>query len=61
VIPYDNDYPLIKCNINDKTGDQIYHLPNVGMYDRIKIELKKGELYVHEIEDAEALGFRAVK
>lgn len=59
IVPYDNNYPLIKCNIG-KEGSKIYHLPAIGMYDRIKIEINKGECYVNSVEEAEALGFRAV-
>lgn len=60
--PLNEDYPLIKCNITDKkSGKQkIYHLPGVGMYDRIKIEYKKGESYVFTEEEAERRGFRSI-
>nr|DAR97758.1 MAG TPA: Restriction endonuclease [Caudoviricetes sp.] len=61
VLPYDNEYPKIKCNINDDNGEKIYHLPGVGMYDYIKINVNRGEFYVKTIEEAEKLGFRDVK
>lgn len=61
VLPYDNEYPKIKCNINDDNGEKIYHLPSVGMYDYIKINVNRGEFYVKTIEEAENLGFRGVK
>ena len=61
VLPYDNEYPKIKCNINDDNGEKIYHLPGVGMYDYIKINVDRGEFYVKTIEEAEKLGFRGVK
>lgn len=55
--PYDDEYPLIKCNIG-KDGEKIYHLPGIGMYDRIKIEYSKNECYVQTEEEAKNLGFR---
>ena len=61
VLPYDNEYPKIKCNINDDNGEKIYHLPGVGMYDYIKINVNRGEFYVKTIEEAENLGFRGIK
>lgn len=61
VLPYDNEYPKIKCNINDDNGEKIYHLPSVGMYDYIKINVNRGEFYVKTIEEAENLGFRGIK
>ncbi|WP_314988935.1 restriction endonuclease [uncultured Campylobacter sp.] len=61
VLPYDNEYSKIKCNINDDNGEKIYHLPGVGMYDYIKINVNRGEFYVKTIEEAEKLGFRGVK
>lgn len=57
IIPFDNHYPRIKCNINRKTGDKIYHLPFDQQYDKIKI-IDKGEFYAYTIEEAERLGFR---
>ena len=61
VLSYDNEYPKIKCNINDDNGEKIYHLPGVGMYDYIKINVNRGEFYVKTIDEAENLGFRGVK
>lgn len=60
--PFDEgkEYPLIKCNIG-KDNERIYHLPTDAMYDRIKIEIKKGESYVYTELEAEALGFRRTK
>lgn len=52
-----NDYPCIKCNIS-KNGEKIYHLPFDQQYDRISIEIKKGECYVATVEEAENKGFR---
>lgn len=54
----DKDYPCIKCNISDLTGEKIYHLPFDQQYDRVKIEPKKGEFYCQNIKEAEDKGFR---
>jgi len=58
--PPNENYPLVKCNISDKKNSKeyIYHLPSKGMYDRIKIEPKKGECYVYTEAEAQELGFR---
>ena len=60
--PFDDgrEYPLIKCNIG-KDNEKIYHLPTDAMYDRIKIEIKKNELYVYTEDEAKHLGFRRTK
>ncbi|MCC7006379.1 MAG: hypothetical protein IT497_07025 [Ottowia sp.] len=55
-INMDRNYPCIKCNINGK--DKIYHFPFDQQYDRIRIELQKGEHYAHTVAEAERLGFR---
>lgn len=58
-INMDQDYPVIKCNIN---GDhRIYHLPFDQQYDRVRIIPAKGELYVKLTAEAEAKGFRRAK
>ncbi len=51
-------YPCIKCNISRRDGTKIYHLPFDQQYDRVSIEIKKGEFYVESIKEAEELGFR---
>ena len=59
-IPFDKNYPKIKCNIGkDEFGfeTKIYHLPFDQMYDRVN-NLSNGGLYVDTIEEAENLGFR---
>ena len=58
VYPFDigETYPLIKCNIG-QNNEKIYHLPIDAMYDRIKIEIKKNELYVYTEQEAKKLGF----
>tara|TARA_Y100000780_G_scaffold231096_1_gene255046 strand:+ start:22474 stop:23292 length:819 start_codon:yes stop_codon:yes gene_type:complete len=53
----DKNYPLIKCNINQK-GDRIYHLPFDPYYDKIMIDLSVGKCYVHTVEEAISKGFR---
>lgn len=55
----DDGYPMIKCNING--NERIYHLPFDQQYDRIKIDMSAGELYVHTANEAEHLGFRRAK
>jgi hypothetical protein len=53
-----SDYPLIKCNISMRDGQQIYHLPFDQQYDRTKIIPAKGEMYVYTVAEAEKAGFR---
>lgn len=57
-IAFEKDYPCIKCNINESTGQRIYHLPFDQQYDRVRINPAIGELYVHTVAQAEAYGFR---
>lgn len=54
----DKNYPCIKCNINQQTGEKIYHLPFDQQYDRVVIESSLGEFYAHTVEQAEEHGFR---
>lgn len=49
------DFPRIKCNINN--GNKIYHLPFDQMYDRTEIK-NEGELYAYTVKEAESKGFR---
>ena len=56
--PYDDHYPLIKCNISRSTGEKIYHLPFDQQYDRTVIEPRRGECYVATVAEAEERGFR---
>lgn len=51
-------YPMIKCNISNKTGEKIYHLPFDQQYDSIIIEKEKGECYVFTVKEAVNKGFR---
>lgn len=54
VLPYE-DFPMIKCNINN--GEKIYHLPFDQQYWRTDIN-KPGEFYAMTVAEAEAAGFR---
>lgn len=53
-----SDYPLIKCNISTRDGENIYHLPFDQQYDRTKIIPANGEKYVYTVVEAERAGFR---
>ena len=55
-----SEYPMIKCNINRRTGDKIYHLPFDQQYDKVKID-GEGECYVMTVKEAEDKGFRRAK
>ena len=57
-IPFDKNYPCIKCNINRTTGEKIYHLPFDQQYNTVHIEPHKGECYVKTTKEAEERGFR---
>ena len=48
----------IKGNINAK-GERIYHAPGGQLYDRVKVDLKKGERWFCSEADAQAAGWRA--
>lgn len=50
-------FPMIKCNIGSN-GEKIFHLPFDQQYDKIKIELNKGEFYANTVEEAVERGFR---
>jgi len=51
---YSVEYPLIKC----KKESMIYHLPCNANYDRIKINIKKGDRYLESEQEAVDDGFR---
>lgn len=55
IVDSNNDFPLIKCNINN--GNKIYHLPFDQQYWSTKID-RCGECYVSDIKTAVAKGFR---
>lgn len=50
-----NQFPRIKCNIND--NNKIYHLPFDQKYDMTQIQ-NKGEFYAFTVEEAVRNGFR---
>lgn len=52
------DYPMIKCNINN--GNKIYHLPFDQQYWNTKIE-QSGECYAWTVQEAEEKGFRRAR
>jgi hypothetical protein len=56
--PYTEDYPMIKCNINQATKEKIYHLPFDQQYDRVVIKSELGEFYAKTAQEAEGRGFR---
>lgn len=58
VIPFDPRYPCIKCNVSQKSGERIYHLPMDQQYDSVVIEPERGECYVATVEEAESKRFR---
>jgi hypothetical protein len=51
-------YPCIKCNISQKDGTKIYHLPFDQQYDRTTINKLSGEFYAATVQEAETAGFR---
>ena len=50
-------YPMIKCNINRRTQEKIYHLPFDQQYDNIVIDPPE-EFIALTVEEAEQAGFR---
>lgn len=52
------EYPIIKCNVAQHTGEKIYHLPLDQQYDKVKIIEANGDRYVSTVKEAEELGFR---
>ena len=52
------EYPIIKCNVAQQTGEKIYHLPLDQQYDNVKIIEANGDRYVSTVKEAEELGFR---
>lgn len=51
-------YPMIKCNINPRTEERIFHLPFDQQYDNVVIENQSGEFYAGTVSQAEEAGFR---
>lgn len=56
-LKYPIEYPTIKCNINNNDKRKIYHLPTDPNYDRIKIDINKGNFYCFTPSEAELRGF----
>ena len=52
------EYPRIKCNINN--GEKIYHLPFDQQYDRTQIK-NNGEFYAFTVKEAILKGFKRAK
>ncbi len=52
------DFPRIKCNINN--GEKIYHLPFDQQYDRTLIK-NDGEFYAYTVHEAVKKGFKRAK
>lgn len=55
------EYPMIKCNINRRTGEKIYHLPFDQQYDNCVIDRGGKEFYAYTVKEAEEAGFRRAK
>lgn len=51
------EYPMIKCNLNSQTGENIYHLPIDQQYDRVLMQNEK-RVYVKTVKEAMELGCR---
>ncbi len=52
-----NLYPMVKCKFSEK-GEKVYHLPVDPLYDKITINLNKGECFVQSVKEAVDMGFR---
>lgn len=55
--PFNQNYPMIKCNLNTQTGQNIYHLPIDQQYDRMLMQGEKRK-YVKTVKEAVKLGCR---
>lgn len=55
--PFDQSYPMIKCNLNSQTGDKIYHLPFDQQYDNVLMQNEE-RTYVKTTKEAKELGCR---
>ena len=53
-----SEYPVIKCNIAQRDGAKIYHMPFDQQYDRTKINADRGECFAYTVMQAERMGFR---
>lgn len=57
VKPFDKIYPAIKFH-KSRTGEPLYHLPYDQQYDRIKMNISKGDKFLTSVEHAKKLGAR---
>lgn len=55
--PFDQNYPMIKCNLNSQTNEKIYHLPIDQQYDNVLMQNEE-RTYVRTIKEAMELGCR---
>jgi hypothetical protein len=55
--PFDQNYPMIKCNLNSQTGEKIYHLPIDQQYDNVLMQNVE-RTYVKTVKEAMDLGCR---
>lgn len=55
----DNNYPCIKCTIDEISGQKIYFLPNDNNYDNCKMT-DPNACYAYTIKEAEDKGFRRI-
>ena len=53
-----NSECIIKGNISEKGYGKTYLIPGCDNYERVKIDIRKGEQYFCSEADAEAAGFR---
>ncbi len=51
--PTELNYPRVKCNVSQRDGKKIYHLPFDQQYDRVRIEPERGEFYAADCIEAE--------
>jgi Restriction endonuclease len=57
VMPLDKNYACIKVH-KSRNGEAIYHLPFDQQYDRIKMDVNKGDAFVKSVKDALKMGAR---
>jgi hypothetical protein len=51
-------WPLVKCNIEDRTKEKRYYLPTDGGYHTLKITISNGERFAFDCEEAERYEFQ---
>lgn len=49
-------YPMIKCNVSPN-GEKMYYLPFDPNYDKVKINLHRGEYFAQTVQEAVEKGF----